>query len=234
MITIKGFRTILLCSLLGAAAGSAQAASIVGSKHDLTMNGTVQLCVHCHTPHNANTQAGFVGQTPLWNRTITNLDAFTPYNSPTMTEVCPTRPSGISLVCLSCHDGTGGGAVHSGNQHSVINKAKAGGAINTGSDIDGQSCIKCHTGTYSGIYSSALSVMAGPDLRNDHPISMPYPVANPKYQVPPNPTTGWTDIKLYNGKVECPSCHNVHDPAKAPFLRADNGASAMCLTCHIK
>lgn len=224
------FRVLAFCSLLLGAAG-ATAGTIVGSKHDLSINAGVQLCVHCHTPHNASTQAG-LADAPLWNRKITNLDAFTPYTSPTMTETCPTRPSGLSLACLSCHDGTGGGAVHSGDQHSAINSPKAGGAATGGSNIDGASCVKCHTGTLGGIYSQALSVMAGPDLRNDHPVSMSYPTANSKYKTPPDTAKGWSDAKLYNGKVECPSCHNVHDPTYAPFMRMTNGGSAMCLRCH--
>lgn len=225
-------RALSACSLLLVAAGT-QAGTIVGSKHDLTIDGSVQLCVHCHTPHNASTQAGLV-EAPLWNRTITNLDAFTPYTSPTMTQTCPTRPSGISLACLSCHDGTGGGAVHSGNQHSVINSPKVANTSASGSNIDGASCVKCHTGTLNGIYSQALSTMAGPDLRNDHPISMPYPTGNSNYNTPPNATKGWSDAKLFDGKVECPTCHAVHDPTYAPFLRMTNSGSTMCLKCHNK
>jgi predicted CXXCH cytochrome family protein len=207
-------------------------AGIIGSKHDLSIDASVQLCVHCHTPHNASTQTG-LENTPLWNRKITNLDAFTPYTSPTMTQTCPTRPSGLSLVCLSCHDGTGGGAVHSGDQHNVINRPRAGG-VSGGSNIDGAACVKCHTGTLNGIYSKALSVMAGPDLSNDHPISMPYPISNSNYQTPPDALKGWSDVKLFEGKVECPSCHAVHDPSNAPFLRTNNSGSTMCLRCHNK
>ncbi len=230
MSLIRNLHVLLLCVLLWPAAGAQ--AGISGSKHDLSINPSVQLCVHCHTPHNASTQEG-LDNTPLWNRKITNLDAFTPYTSSTMTEVCPSLPSGISLLCLSCHDGTGGGAVHSGDQHNPISppKSAAGG---TGSDIYGAACLKCHTGTYNGIYSKALSVMAGPDLSNDHPISMSYPVGNANFQTPPDATRGWGDVRLYAGKVECPTCHNVHDPSLAPFLRVTNSGSTLCLRCHNK
>lgn len=230
----RGLRALAVGSLLLVAAG-AQAASIVGSKHDLSVDASVQICVHCHTPHNASTQEG-LKDAPLWNRKITNLDAFTPYTSPTMTQVCPTRPSGISLACLSCHDGTGGGAVHGGavgDQHNVINKPKTGGT-GGGSNIDGAACLKCHTGTLDGIYSKALSTMAGPDLSNDHPISMPYPTANSNYNTPPDAVKGWGNARLFNGKVECASCHAVHDPGIVPFLSASNSGSALCLKCHNK
>lgn len=231
------FRALAVCSLLWAASGT-QAATIVGSKHDLSTVGT-QVCGHCHTPHNASTQEG-LADAPLWNRKITNLDAFTPYTSPTMTQVCPTRPSGISLACLSCHDGaagaaapngvSGGGAVVGGavgDQHNIITVQKSGGGVSP-------DCARCHTGTLDGIYSKALSVMGGPDLRNDHPISMQYPVANSNYNTPPDGTKGWADLKLFSGKVECATCHAVHDPTNAPFLRATNGGSVLCLRCHNK
>ena len=34
--------------------------------------------------------------------------------------------------------------------------------------------------------------------------------------------------------VQCATCHNVHDNTNVPFLRVNNAASGLCLTCHIK
>lgn len=223
------FRTLAVGSLLWAATGTQ--AGIIGSKHDLSLDASYQVCVQCHTPHSASTQEG-IGVAPLWNRRMTNLDAFTPYTSPTLTEICPTRPSGISLACLSCHDGTGGGAVNSTDQHNVINVPKVNNAANGGGTTSGAGCLKCHiTG---GGFSRELTVMAGPDLSNDHPISMPYPAANSNYNNPPDAQKGWMDVKLFAGKVECPTCHSVHDPTNVPFLRVANGGSTLCLRCHNK
>lgn len=241
--------SVFTACLLLSGATVAQAGTIIGSKHDLG-NGA-QVCGYCHAPHNASKQEGLV-DAPLWNRRITNLDAFFPYASPTMTETCPTRPSGISLACLSCHDGTEAGAVFTGpgtgdnlsanghsavyknteglnDQHIPINAGKAGG----GTPLI---CAKCHDPLDMVFYAprKALTEMAGPDLRNDHPISMQYPLANANFISPPDAAKGWGDIKLYDGKVECPTCHNVHDPTNAPFLRATNMGSALCLRCHIK
>ena len=39
-------------------------------------------------------------------------------------------------------------------------------------------------------------------------------------------------VKLYNGYVECATCHDVHDPSKELLLREN--AEYLCLTCHIK
>jgi predicted CXXCH cytochrome family protein len=217
---------LAVCSLL-LGATAVQAGTIFGSKHDLSLGNTFQVCGYCHVPHNASTQTG-LAEAPLWNRRITNLNAFTPYTSPTMTETCPTRPSGISLACLSCHDGAGASsAVTSSDQHNLINPGVSGGGMPVVNSV----CMRCHTG---GTFSVALTVMGGPDLSNDHPISMQYPMANANFVIPPDAVKGWGDVKLFNGKVECPTCHNVHDPTNAPFLRTSNSGSNLCLRCHSK
>lgn len=98
MFTFKKFG--VLVGLLGAMgiAGSASAA-VDGSLHDLA-SGTEEICIYCHTPHNANTQG-----TPLWNRTNSLETNYTLYTSTTLDEAA-TQPVGVSQACLSCHDGT--------------------------------------------------------------------------------------------------------------------------------
>jgi predicted CXXCH cytochrome family protein len=39
---------------------------------------------------------------------------------------------------------------------------------------------------------------------------------------------------LFTAKVECASCHDVHDSGFPSLLVMDNAASALCLTCHDK
>ncbi len=70
--------TISEIALLNAAA--AMAASVVGSKHDLKSGANTETCAFCHTPHFANAAI----EAPLWNKRITNMDAFTMYSSPTI------------------------------------------------------------------------------------------------------------------------------------------------------
>jgi mono/diheme cytochrome c family protein len=73
-------------------------------------NPTAEICIVCHIPHGANNKptgpnaAGVAGYLPLWNRQLTQA-VFTPYSSATM-KVTPGQPMGVSLLCLSCHDGT--------------------------------------------------------------------------------------------------------------------------------
>ncbi|HET6464782.1 MAG TPA: hypothetical protein VFH55_04125 [Nitrospiria bacterium] len=67
-------------------------------------NTTAEVCVFCHTPHGANLNAP--GATPLWNRTVPNPGGYTIYGSPNFDGTNSGQPQGVSLACLSCHDGT--------------------------------------------------------------------------------------------------------------------------------
>ena len=77
-------------------------AAITGSAHDFSAkswNPGGEICVVCHTPHNATTAT-----TPLLNHTLTKA-TFTVYSSPSLNATVG-QPSASSLACLSCHDGT--------------------------------------------------------------------------------------------------------------------------------
>jgi predicted CXXCH cytochrome family protein len=93
----------VLTALLAAPAARGQ--GITGSAHDFSAAGWSggEICVVCHTPHNADpTATPFYG--PLWNHELTTA-VFTVYSSPTM-YVTASQPTGPSKLCLSCHDGT--------------------------------------------------------------------------------------------------------------------------------
>ncbi|MBI3609373.1 MAG: hypothetical protein HY204_01560 [Nitrospirae bacterium] len=65
-----------------------------------------EVCVFCHTPHGANgaTQA----LAPLWNRNLPDSGTYKEYNAVNFDRGgnTPGKPKGVSLACLSCHDGT--------------------------------------------------------------------------------------------------------------------------------
>lgn len=240
-LRIRVWTLSVLCSV--SATGSA--GTIVGSRHDLQsvwqqgysmpviLNNYGEICVYCHTPHSANAAIA----APLWNRSAPST-AYTLYSSATMDTVVG-QPSGVSLACLSCHDGSIG-------VDQILNAPGSG--PNTAGPWYGQSeasghwvldgirrhgsCNLCHYGSYA--HDSRTSALTS-DLRNDHPISMtfPTPAQDPAFNQPPDLSKGFSDVPLYEGKVECPTCHNVHDPDIAPFLRKSNRNSALCLTCHI-
>lgn len=128
------------------------------TKHNLAANpdilavGTTEICVFCHTPHGANLAQA--GQAPLWNRLLPEDTSYTVYDSPNFDAQDLTgtrRPKGVSLACLSCHDGTisfdslinapTSGGFYRGNRgagpgpgSSVSNISSAGGGLVDPSD----------------------------------------------------------------------------------------------------
>ncbi len=251
---------------MAVAMGTALAGSIVGSRHDLlglnqrgygtesgpmtgaTFNNYNERCVYCHTPHNASPAA------PLWNRELPVQSGYQMYSSPNFDSKPGPAPDGISLACLSCHDGTV--AVD-----AVLNKPQYHTIIDAGThykmSFEGQpgtdSCGKCHNraeGAYGGIggaHDATIRYLTK-DLRDDHPISMPLPDwrTDPQFNQPyiPKEDGGRTfpnGVQTFAGdKVQCASCHDPHNPdeknleGRDPFLRASNRDSALCLTCHSK
>jgi len=203
---------VLVCGL-----ASAQG-TIVGTAHDFTDTGwTGEICLPCHTPHNAYSFAPAAGTTnklvPLWNHTQTG-STFTVYTSPsgTLNATDVTQPAGVSRACLSCHDGTVALDAFGGATGGVF----IGGEANLGSD-----------------------------LSNDHPVSFTYntalAAADGELHDPSatgsgiSPSGTISDDMLFNNKMECGSCHDVHGtPGLPAFLIKTNAGSALCLTCHNK
>jgi predicted CXXCH cytochrome family protein len=112
-----------------------------------------------------------------------------------------------------------------------------------------KACLSCHDGTVAiDSYGTrtGTNMMTGPslvgnDLSNDHPIGFTYDsalaTADGGLATPADATKVVTGIPLYGGKLECASCHNVHEygtGSTQPFLRSTNAGSALCLKCHTK
>lgn len=233
--------TVLLTGLVAAALLVAlrlplAGASVVGSRHDLSTvgidPGSDQPCAFCHTPHSANVD-GRLAYAPLWNRHVDFTKTFTVYGSATMNTTPGDPRTSPSILCLGCHDGTLGTAVVNGyagsDKHDLVNAPGPGGIPDTSSYPN---CRGCHP----TIYGDPANEWPGQDLTNDHPIVITYPTVaqDAAFNTPPDPQSGWTDVPLWNGRVECASCHDVHDPRYTPFLRIQNTSSALCLRCHVK
>jgi len=80
------------------------AQGIAGSAHDFSSqdwNSSGEVCIVCHTPHNATTD---VSNVPLWNHDVTSA-TFDLYSSSTL-DGTTGQPDGTTKLCLSCHDGT--------------------------------------------------------------------------------------------------------------------------------
>lgn len=192
-------------------AGSLAAQTITGSDHDFsgeTWNNTGEICVVCHTPHNANNT---VNGAPLWNHEVTTTN-FSVYQSSTF-DGTAGQPDGASKLCLSCHDGT-------------VALDNFGGKTSGTNYVGGEKNF-------------------GTDLSNDHPVSFTYDAtlatADGEIYDPTSANSGLggtiNDDLLIGGKMECASCHDVHNTVAingTKLLVKSNSGSALCLTCHKK
>ena len=125
-------------------------------------------------------------------------------------------------------------------------------------------CLSCHDGTvaidsFGGNTGTAGTLDAehsvGMDLSNDHPIGFVYNTAlatldgalhdpaNIEVTIGSSPTKTGTiqNTLLYDDKLECSSCHDVHNTFTANgsgdeemLLKVTQTGSAMCLACHNK
>ena len=182
---------------------------IAGTPHDLSAKGwgTTELCKFCHTPHSAQNVAG----APLWNHQTTVV-VYALYNSATFQGFgTQAQPGPTSKLCLSCHDGT-----------VAIDSFATGGALQAGTHF----------------MTSTNLVGAGGSLTSDHPIAFSYDaaLAAADGHLATPVSTNYVDaarlIPLFNGKMECASCHASHDNSFGMFLRTSNAGSALCLKCH--
>lgn len=244
---LKIWTILPVCLLVLVTSLEVPAASIINSKHDLShaaaqtgdhgLGGLEQyneVCVYCHTPHGANT----ANNGPLWNKNFnTDVTSYTLYKSATL-DTTPSPPGKVSLLCLNCHDGsTGVSAVRNPPNSGWVDTV---GFVGHSTMTPGQSfgeCGLCHTpgGLYGGGIHFATHAYMGTDLGDDHPIGIGFPAAavDNGFNLPPT-AAGWTDVPLFAGKIECSTCHDVHDPQNVPFLNVDNSGSALCLRCHRK
>ena len=94
----------LIVGLMAAANGYA---GVADSLHNLSASGPGsvksaagnRICVFCHMSHSTGESEA------LWGRKRTTQAAFIPYSSSTAI-ARPGQPTGTSILCLSCHDGT--------------------------------------------------------------------------------------------------------------------------------
>lgn len=204
--------------------------TVVGSDHDLRskFSGTV-VCEYCHVPHKFTTLGS--GEPPLlWNVTL-KTGPYASYKSSSFngsstirdvsTASATNSAAYMSLLCLSCHDGT----VTQATFYQFTSGMGGTGSF-TAPNIGGTS-----------------------GLANDHPVDFTYSIAlataDGGVKSPTEgagvriPYVGSPALPLYkdqgsdvSGRLECATCHNPHNDSNMPFLRMANSGSALCLNCH--
>ena len=190
------------------------AQDVTNTRHNLSISGpgtvksgtVTQICVFCHTPHAAMADA------PLWNHTLSSGQTYTPYGSTTL-DATTGQPTGKSVLCLACHDGT----------------VALGALANppTGETLDAILTSPMGVGERGNLTT---------DLSDDHPISFIYDLT---LQVNDGELFDPTSIGLpldgaSSNRVECTTCHDPHEATNAPFLRISSLNGAICTECHNK
>lgn len=248
-VLVAGASAFVVSSAFAFIGSYVAGAGINGTVHDLGsahngMNYTAvpadplaRICIFCHAPHNTYRLAGTTGNgpeapdaaftyLPLWNHELQPNIAYTMYDpglgAPTTGHEATQSlglmtPGSVSLLCLSCHDGSI--AVNSYGNTSQVSQS---------------------TGTT--FMTSAYLIGANQDLTNHHPIGFDYnAVQAADTEIRDASTvqltsTAFVADKLYNGNVECATCHSVHNKGNTGerlLWRSDQN-SELCLTCHDK
>lgn len=193
-------------------------AGIQGSVHDFSAYfwSGGQICDICHAPHGT----GGGTQAPLWNHAITSTN-FTLYSSGTLWETpVQPEPGSISRLCLSCHDGTIAIDSFGSNMGSTFMDDINPNA-NMGTDLSNDHPVGIlwnHQGDEQRNCTACHDVM-----------SLNMNVKNVKFYPVPN------DPGLPNFRLECGTCHDVHNAGTEPkLLRVTMTGSALCQQCHGK
>jgi hypothetical protein len=217
-------------------------ADIIGSPHDFSGEawntrtadpGTV--CGTCHQPHHADSSV-----VPLWIHT-TSTATFTMYNTNNVpgsrlnaTPDAALPAGGVSRACLSCHDGTVAVNSYAGGVQGSVGSIMITNSARIGTDLT-------HTHPISFSYNEAY---VGDGFIKDAQTAVLVPESG-TFNVGTN-----TSIKsvLLNGgdRVECSSCHDVHNQIGTPFNISSNPklvkivgtqsgkGSLLCRSCHVK
>jgi hypothetical protein len=235
-------------SNVGNKTGSIESNKFVGSG-----DKQQRICVYCHHPHNAYASSGHemydstghvisgvLDYSPLWNHELSRTN-FVGYNNGVMMDSGEntgdqghvlnaasvgggTKIAGVSLLCMSCHDG-------------VI-------AMNAYSQITGSKENKGNSNEGSPIVNSSAAFLG--DMNNHHPMGFDYKavqtvdaeIASTDTIMVPRSNITIGDLLFNDQTMECVTCHDVHNTANQPgaerFLWRTNDKSNFCLTCHLK
>ncbi|MEK6699967.1 MAG: cytochrome c3 family protein [Nitrospirota bacterium] len=191
-----------------------------------------RICIYCHAPHHtlksADAVAKGINYFPLWNHALSTITSYTPYSNGTevpgsiqhQLNATIGQPGSVSKLCLSCHDGSVAVGAYGYAPSSSIGttNVKASGRILIG-DLG--------------------------NLQNHHPIGFDYGAVQAVDDEIKDPTSvllgnnpdllAINDL-LWGGKMECSSCHDVHNTKNTgmKFLWVEDTSSNLCFSCHDK
>ena len=233
---MKRFTVVLfgLFAVVALAAPAMAQSNVIDTKHNLSSSAGAdqmvdrstnedQVCVFCHTPHQASPAA------PLWNHTQSAVAAYGVYVSPSLDASDISDIGGgsddVSNLCMSCHDGT----VGVNDLGNPANDTGGNPTMGSGNELDA-----------SGRIAASRPTNMGTSLADDHPVNFTYDgaLATADGELATPVSAMYVDaaqtVPLFGGKVQCASCHDPHDNTNEPFLTKTNSGSQLCSTCHLK
>ncbi len=180
-------------------------------------------CFNCHVPHNAGIEgdADASWGVPLWStrQTSDGLPTFQLYTSPTFDALNTDigQPDGASKLCLGCHDGSYSG-FHNEGDH-------------TAETFEGDDLVRSHPISFT--YDTALA--------DRHPNGSLRDPATADAGLGTGATIAQALLDA-KGKMQCTSCHDVHDSAVSTHYELrwaynkfnDGIERTMCRVCHDK
>ena len=230
---LKSFFTVIIIATTLTQFCNAQTSSFIGSQHDfptdknawnfspkVTEQLEAHICYICHvTDSNGKlSQSKFNDTTamkPIWNHLLSNANYkiySEGYNFWKGGGRTIGNPDGSSKLCLSCHDGT----VALSNFRMFMKSM--GMSSTTGNATLGTDLSTSHPISFT--YDGSLSMI---DRKLNNPTAYPSGVRNGTID----------EDMLEDHKLQCISCHDVHNIAGANHLLIkSNQMSALCLTCH--
>lgn len=211
-----------------------------------------RLCIFCHAPHHAYRLNGSTTGTgpvapddytylPLWNHVTTNEVFQEYYNGPDEPVSGMKRSQAIdyfdrigsvSLLCLSCHDGTVAVNAYGNAPQDPRSISRGGSRMGLQYRIGGDGNLTNHHPigfSYAAAAGIDLEILPLAQALYEHDIDTAIG-ATPSVSV-----TKVSDV-LPGGKMECNSCHAVHNKGNTgeKLLYVSDQNSNLCFTCHDK
>jgi hypothetical protein len=232
---------LLICNLTASFVIAAYASGIIDTKHNLSVSGPgsvaasheTQICIFCHTPHNANPAY------PLWNHELSAVQTYKTYWSNTLQSYSASdsqawKVDGFSKLCLGCHDGTVAlGAVQNRDNdiETVPDIMSLGMTGYLGTDLSGMHPV-------SIVFDIALKGKRD-NAQKDYPIKF-MPLKSPPRKFGDRTSTGDRDVLIYPTQgdqfgVQCSSCHDPHGGVGekgAPAFWRKPTHDEVCGVCH--
>ena len=203
------------------------------SPHDFRkdpLNRSEEICLPCHMMQGTKTFSRL-----LWdlNSPVQPYIMYDRTFLPTDGAVMNRLPDGMSKICLSCHDGIIAPEAYGPNT----------GGLAFPIDRGFMDITQNNNHPISFIYDTELAMKYG-DLYD--PLTYLSGVADSS-ETNNDPSTDRSDDAgtrgtinedmLFSNRMECSSCHDVHNTIAVPgtkLLVKDNAGSELCLTCHNK